>query len=46
METVFVVEKKQLPSHLTALPAVDTPTTLRELVLQLEDAGEVWVRTK
>ncbi|CAL1126565.1 unnamed protein product [Cladocopium goreaui] len=41
MDSVFLLEKKHLPSHLTALPAVDTPTPLRELVLQLEDAGEV-----
>ena len=46
MDTVFLLEKKHLPSHLTALPAVDTPTPLRELVLQLEDAGEVSVENQ
>jgi len=46
MDSVFLLEKKHLPSHLTALPAVDTPTPLRELVLQLEDAGEVSVENQ
>ena len=40
METIFVLEKKQLPSHLVSLPCVDTPTQLRDMILQLEDAGE------
>jgi hypothetical protein len=42
---LFVGEEAP-PSHLTALPAVDTPTPLRELVLQLEDAGEVSVENQ
>ena len=41
LDTIFLLEKKNLPTHLASLPAVDNPTPLRELLLQLEDAGEV-----
>ena len=42
-ETVFLLEKKGLPPHLVSLSCVDCPTFLRDVMLQLEDAGEVWV---
>lgn len=40
-ESVFVLEKKQLPSHLQSLDCVDSPTPVRDVLLQLEDSGEV-----
>ena len=40
MDDVVLLEKKDLPSHLSSLPCVDSPTQFRDLVLQLEDAGE------
>ena len=42
MESVLLLERKHLPPHLAALPCVDCPTPLRDVLLQLEDAGEVW----
>ena len=39
----MLLEKKNLASHLASLPCVETPMAFRELVLQLEDAGEACV---
>lgn len=39
--TIILVEKKHVPSHLAALPCIDSPTRLSDVILQLEDAGEV-----
>ena len=41
MDTVVVLDKKDLPSHLASLPCVESPTSLKDLFLQLEDSGEV-----
>lgn len=41
MQSVILLEKKTLPTHLMSLACVDSPTQLRDIVLQLEDAGEV-----
>lgn len=40
MDDVVLLEKKDLPTHLASLPCVDSPTQFRDLILQLEDAGE------
>ena len=40
MDAVVVLEKKNLPTHLAGLMAVDTPTTLAAVLRQLEDSGE------
>ncbi len=41
MDSVVVLDKKDLPSHLASLPCVESPTSLKDLFLQLEDSGEV-----
>lgn len=41
VSTIVVVEKTDLPTHLSGLPFVNVPTTLQDVVRQLEDAGEV-----
>lgn len=41
MDCVVILDKKELPSHLASLPCVETPTSLKDLFLQLEDSGEV-----
>lgn len=40
MDTVLVMEKKGMPSHLQSLPCVETPSTLATVIRELEDAGE------
>ena len=40
-QTVMILEKKGLPSHLGSLPCVDSPTYLSAIIRELEDAGEV-----
>ncbi|CAL1125989.1 unnamed protein product [Cladocopium goreaui] len=40
-QTVMILEKKGLPSHLGNLPCVDSPTYLSAIIRELEDAGEV-----
>ncbi|CAK9073313.1 unnamed protein product, partial [Durusdinium trenchii] len=43
VSTIVVVEKTDLPTHLSGLPFVNVPTTLQDVVRQLEDAGEVHI---
>ena len=40
LDTVVVLERKDLPEHLTKLDIIEQPTTMSELVKSLEDAGE------
>lgn len=40
LETVFVLERKDLPEHLSRLDFVEQPIVFSELVRSLEDAGE------
>ena len=44
-EIPILLEKKQLPTHLAGLPCVESPTPFRDVILQLEDAGEVRFET-
>lgn len=41
LDTVFVLEKKNLPEHVGKLDVVEQPTTFAHLLRALEDAGEV-----
>ncbi|CAK9107687.1 Uncharacterized protein SCF082_LOCUS50126 [Durusdinium trenchii] len=41
LDTVMILEKKNLASHLAGLPCVDSPTPLATILRELEDAGEV-----
>lgn len=43
--TVVILEKKELPSHLQDLPCVDSPTKLATVLHELQDAGEVGPHT-
>lgn len=45
LDTVMVLEKKHLASHLQGLPCVESPTCLKTIIRELEDAGEVGVTT-
>lgn len=40
MNTVCILEKKDLGTHLKDLPCVESPTKLSSLLHELEDAGE------
>lgn len=44
LDTVMILEKKNLASHLAGLPCVDSPTPLATILRELEDAGEAWVQ--
>ena len=37
---MLLVEKKTVPDHLAALTSLDTVTSLAEILLELQDAGE------
>lgn len=41
MDTLVLLERKDLPEHLTQCPSVDRPVILKTLLLELEDNGEV-----
>ena len=43
LDTVMILEKKNLADHVASLPCVDSPTPLSTIIRQLEDAGEVWL---
>ncbi|CAK9067885.1 unnamed protein product, partial [Durusdinium trenchii] len=40
LDTVMILEKKNLADHVASLPCVDSPTPLSTIIRQLEDAGE------
>lgn len=44
MESLVLLEKKDLPEHLHQCPSVDRPVVLKTLLSHLEDAGEAMVR--
>ena len=39
-QSLLLVEKKTVPDHLAALTSLDTVTSLAEILLELQDAGE------
>ena len=40
MDSVIVLEKKDMPEHLLEMNALDRPTFLKKLLAELEDLGE------
>lgn len=43
LETVFILERKNLPEHVGKLDIVEQPCSFADLLRALEDAGEVLV---
>ena len=40
MDSVIVLEKKDVPEHLLEMNALDRPTFLKKVLAELEDLGE------
>lgn len=45
-DDIFLLEKKDLPDHLSSLPCVEVCTTARGVMRELEDAGEAPIRAE
>lgn len=41
LSSMVILEKKKIPQHLAELPCLDQPVELKELLMSLEDQGEV-----
>jgi len=39
-DSCILLEKKHVPEHLSSLPCIDSPTVLKTLWRELQDAGE------
>lgn len=40
-ESMIILEKKKIPAHLSELSCLDQPVPLKDLLMALEDQGEV-----
>ena len=45
LDSMIILEKKRIPSHLSQLACLEKPTALRTLLTSLEDLGEAGKQT-